>query len=78
MNTNVDLILSGPELLKSLRIDSFVANNNNCQQIDSLNDFKECFKHFFLKGSAAERSFRNLKDFDMVIDATKSLEKKVS
>ena len=40
MNTNVDLILSGPELLKSLRIDSFVANNNNCQQIDSLNDFK--------------------------------------
>ncbi len=76
MNTNVDLILNGPDLFRELKIDS--NDSRNCQQITSLADFKECFRHFFQKGSAAERSFREQKDFDSVIEATQSLKKQVS
>lgn len=75
MNTNVDLIVSGPELLKTLEI---VSTNKpkNCEQVNSLSEFKDCFQFFFRKGSAAERSFRSLNDFNTVIDATNDLEQR--
>jgi len=76
MNTNVDLILSGTDLFKTLKIDSTDNNTENCQAINSLMEFKQCFKYFFKKGSAAERSFRSQSDFDHVLDGTKNLKKK--
>ena len=76
MNTNVDLILSGTDLLKSFAIGSI--NPKNCQKINDLKEFKECFKYFFQKGSAAERSFLSQQDFDQIIQATANIsEKKV-
>ena len=75
MNTNVDLILSGTDLLNALNINE-VTEAKNCQNIGDLTEFKSCFKHFFKKGSAAERSFRTAYDFDTVITATKALTNK--
>lgn len=75
VNTNVDLILSGTELFKALDIKE-AGEVKNCQNIGSLGEFKACFKYFFKKGSAAERSFRGSDDFDTVITATQELAKK--
>jgi hypothetical protein len=41
--------------------------------INDLNEFKECFKYYFQKGSAAERFFDNFNDFEIVLNATESL-----
>lgn len=75
VNTNVDLILSGTELLKALDIKE-AGEVKNCQNIGSLSEFKTCFKYFFKKGSAAERSFCAPDDFDTVIAATQELARK--
>lgn len=75
VNTNVDLILSGTELFKALAIKE-ASEIKNCQNIGSLGEFKACFKYFFKKGSAAERSFRTPDDFDTVIAATQELTSK--
>lgn len=76
MNTNVDLILSATELLENLQIES--TKSKNCQNINNLIEFKECFKFFFKKGSAAERSFQSQQDFNLVLKATENLKKKVN
>ena len=75
VNTNVDLILSGTDLFKALDIKE-EGEVKNCQNIGNLGEFKACFKYFFKKGSAAERSFRAPDDFDTVITATQELANK--
>lgn len=76
MNTNVDLILSGTELFNQLNMKQ-IDEPKNHQILSDLHQFKECFSYFFRKGSAAERSFLNLQDFDKVIHATKNLKQQV-
>ncbi len=72
MNTNVDLIVSGTQLIKELKIkEANLAKNH--QIINDLKEFKECFKYYFQKGSAAERFFDNFNDFEIVLNATESL-----
>lgn len=71
-NTNVDLILSGVDLFRKLDIHS--SHSQNHPVINSLKEFKECFKFFFQKGSAAERSLERLDDFDTVISQTNGLD----
>lgn len=72
MNTNVDLIISGTELFKNLEIEHNEETKNH-ELISNLTEFKQCFKHFFRKGSAAERFFTNSNDFNQVLDAVKNL-----
>ena len=76
LNTNVDLILSGAKLLKKLNLNSKVEPKNHIT-IDNLNEFKENFMFYFGKGSAAERSFTNLDDFNKVLEATEDIKKQV-
>jgi hypothetical protein len=76
LNTNVDLILSGAKLLKKLNLNSNVEPKNHIT-IDNLNEFKENFMFYFGKGSAAERSFTNLDDFNKVLEATEDIKKQV-
>ena len=76
MNTNVDLIISGTELFNELKIDSLAAKYTptNHKNLYNLKQFKECFGYFFRKGSAAERSFMNLQDFEAVLKSAKKLQ----
>ena len=74
-NTNVDLILSANDLFKKLSIDS--SNSINHPIVNNLKELKECFKHFFQKGSAAERSIEHLNDFKNIILNTNDLKKQV-
>ena len=77
MNTNVDLILSGTSLLNALNISNTIDSKNH-GTINDLKQFKECFKYFFQKGSAAERSFEKLTDFQHVLSHTNDLKKQVN
>jgi hypothetical protein len=78
LNTNVDLILSGTDLFRQLGKQSTQsAEAQNHHTIGNLGQFKECFKHYFQKGSAAERSFLYSKDFEQVLLASESLNKQV-
>lgn len=72
LNTNVDLIVSGTQLINGLRIKGTNLAENH-QIINDLKQFKECFKYYFQKGSAAERFFDNFNDFEIVLNATESL-----
>lgn len=74
-NTNVDLILSGVDLLQQLDINS--SHSENHPIINSLKEFKECFKYFFQKGSAAERSLEKSDDFNAIISKTNGLAQQV-
>ncbi|CAF0950549.1 unnamed protein product [Brachionus calyciflorus] len=73
MNTNVDLILSGTELFKKLNINQNAIKNH--EMIENLQQFKECFLHFFRKGSAAERFFSRPEDFNHILETVKDLKK---
>jgi ADP-dependent glucokinase len=75
LNTNVDLILSGTDLFKAMNIDT-KSRPQPHEHIASLNDFKESFMYYFKKGSAAERSFKTLGDFEAVLAASESLKNK--
>lgn len=76
MNTNVDLIISGTELFKILKL-SKEYDIKNHDMIKNLKQFKECFMHFFSKGSAAERFFTNSQDFDKILALVQNLEQQV-
>lgn len=76
MNTNVDLIISGTELFKNLKLNEQNGIRNH-EMIGNLKQFKECFMHFFRKGSAAERFFTNSLDFEKVLDLVKNLKQQV-
>ena len=68
------MILSGVDLFKKLDLKlKYQAQNH--QNLNDLRQFKECFMHYFTKGSAAERSFSHSIDFDKVIQATTDLNK---
>ena len=73
----MDLILSGTSLFKKIDIKTSVPAKNHVI-INDLAEFKETFAFYFAKGSAAERSFANLDDFNTVLDTTKDLKKNVS
>lgn len=75
MNTNVDLILSAIDLLKELHVKDELPANYHA--INSLGQFKGCFKYFFKKGSAAERAIINLDDFDHILNLTQNLKKQL-
>lgn len=77
-NTNVDLIVSAIELFQSLNLTSNLECCVDHKIITSLNDFKQLFLYYFRRGSAAERFFLNQNDFMHVIEATESIDKKVS
>jgi ADP-dependent glucokinase len=77
-NTNVDLIVSAIELFQRLNLTSNLECCVDHKIITSLNDFKQLFSYFFRRGSAAERFFLNKNDFMRVIEATESIDKKVS
>ena len=67
----MDLIVSGVALMKALNrepgqlLDSFT--------IDSLDDFTNTFTHYFTKGSAAERTFTDPKDYSKVVQAAETV-----
>lgn len=76
MNTNVDLIISGTELFKILKLskDNDIINHD---MIRNLKQFKECFMHFFSRGSAAERFFTNSQDFENILEIVQNLKQQV-
>ncbi|KAK3097938.1 hypothetical protein FSP39_014684 [Pinctada imbricata] len=72
VNSNVDLIVSGVDLLKALKLKPGEAQN--LDQLNSLNDLQDIFNFFFTKGSAAERAFLNEEVYKQITRTAESLE----
>ena len=62
------------ELLKEINIKSAVEPINH-KSLSNLEHFKECFVYFFRKGSAAERSFQYIEDFETLLAPIPKLKK---
>ncbi|KAK7480016.1 hypothetical protein BaRGS_00028749 [Batillaria attramentaria] len=71
-NANVDLIVSGVDLLTKLGLSPGKQQNHN--SLRSLSDLQETFSFFFSKGRAAERIFLDASVFSEVVEAASSLE----
>jgi ADP-dependent glucokinase len=69
------LIVSGTELLKELNLKTGLVNPVNHKSLSNLEHFKECFMYFFRKGSAAERSFNYVEDFETITSHIHKLRK---
>ena len=67
----MDLIVSGIELMRALGREP--GQSLDSSTIDSLDDFTNTFTHYFTKGSAAERTFTNPKDFSTVVKAAETV-----
>jgi ADP-dependent glucokinase len=66
--------VAGVELFRKLGLKPSLTSSNH-GNLNNLNQFRECFSYFFRKGSAAERSFQSLADFETVLESVKSLNK---
>lgn len=75
LNTNVDLIVPGLDLLKRLKTATNLKPYDHAI-INSIDEFQQTFAHYFAKGSAAERFFSQLNDFNHIIEHCDSLDKK--
>lgn len=71
INSNVDLIVPGVELLLKLNITP--GNYFNHDQLYTLDHLQETFSHFFRKGSAAERAFMDDKLFRKIVSEAEKL-----
>lgn len=71
INSNVDLIVPGVELLLKLNITP--GNDFNHDQLYTLDHLQETFSHFFRKGSAAERAFMDDKLFRKIVSEAEKL-----
>lgn len=71
INSNVDLIVPGVELLLKLNITP--GNDFNHDQLYTLDHLQETFFHFFRKGSAAERAFMDDKLFRKIVSEAEKL-----
>jgi ADP-dependent glucokinase len=74
------LILSAVDLFRQLNLSpsasAEASGGVNCHIINDLDQFRSCFKHFFRKGSAAERSFANETHFEYVVNASVNVRQK--
>lgn len=74
INCNLDLIVSGTELLGKLGrrpgqlLDSV--------SLDTLEDLTDTFSHYFQKGSAAERTFNDPKAYKHIVNTAEKLKMK--
>ena len=74
INCNLDLIVSGTQLLGALGekpgelLDSV--------SIDSITDLTNTFTHYFNKGSAAERTFNDAKTYKKIVQTAEKLDSK--
>lgn len=71
INSNVDLIVPGVELLLKLNITP--GNDINHHQLFSLDHLQETFSYFFKKGSAAERPFMDAELFRKIVSGAENL-----
>lgn len=70
-NANVDLIVSGVDLLTKLGLSP--EKQQNHRSLKSLSDLQETFSYFFSRGQAAERIFVDPAVFSKVVTAASSL-----
>ncbi|XP_062590693.1 ADP-dependent glucokinase-like [Saccostrea cucullata] len=71
INSNVDLIVPGVELLQQLDISP--GEDFNHDQLFTLDHLQETFSHFFKKGSAAERAFMDADLFRKIVSEAEKL-----
>ena len=76
LNTNVDLIVNAKDIFANLQFDAHKKTANH-RVINSLDQFREAFLFFFKKGHAAERFVSSAHDFEKLINATETIDKKV-
>ena len=72
INCNLDLIVPGIKLLKSLG--QKPGQHLDSVSLESLEDLTNTFTHYFVKGAAAERTFLSKEIYQMVIDKAAKLE----
>lgn len=70
-NANIDLIVSGVELLNKLKQSPGGQENHN--RLTSLADLQETFSYFFSRGRAAERIFTDAELYKQVVETVFSL-----
>lgn len=71
INSNVDLIVPGVELLLKLNITP--GNDINHHQLFTLDHLQETFSYFFKKGSAAERAFMAAELYRKIVSEAENL-----
>ncbi|XP_071116162.1 ADP-dependent glucokinase-like [Haliotis cracherodii] len=74
INSNVDLIVPGVQLLRNLGVAP--GRPINHQVLSSISDLQETFAFFFRKGSAAERTFTVREPFLQVIEEAETFKTK--
>ena len=67
----MDLIVSGIELMRALGKEP--GQSQDSPTLDSIDDFTNTFTHYFTKGSAAERTFTNPKDFSTIVKVAETV-----
>ncbi|CAG5133393.1 unnamed protein product, partial [Candidula unifasciata] len=73
VNSNLDIIVPGVDLLKTLSVSP--GNKKNHDVLNNLSELQETFAYFFTKGSAAERSFTDEPVYKKIIQAAQTLNK---
>ncbi|XP_005098113.1 ADP-dependent glucokinase [Aplysia californica] len=71
INSNIDVIVSGTELLNTLHISP--AKRKDHATINNIGQLQEAFAYFFAKGGAAERPFTDKAEYQRIIQAAETL-----
>lgn len=74
-NSNLDLIVSGIEVLKNLNLKP-ISDFQDFMKISNLTQFHENFLYFFEKGIAGERYIDNPELFEKILESTINLKNK--
>lgn len=70
INCNVDVVVSGVNLLNHLNITDLPSNAGDKEVLGSKDDLLEVFTHFFSKGAPAERYMADEQTFNRIIALT--------
>lgn len=71
-NANIDLIISGVELLRELGV-AEIGIGKYCSEVSSLHILEECFSYFMERGAAAERTISTQDLNSIIVTATSRL-----
>lgn len=74
INCNLDLIVSGTQLLKAL--EQKPGQSLDAVSLDSVQDLTDTFTYYFSKGSAAERTFNDPKVYKRIVQTAAKLKSK--
>lgn len=74
INCNLDLIISGTDLLKALG--QSPGESLDSVSLDNIEDLRNTFTHYFQKGAAAERTFTDEYQYKQIIETAERLPSK--